>query len=185
MKIPVRFIRLLAAVAMATWTANLLACTSFPVEIDYDPQVQFGELRSYAWLAREKTGDPRLDNDLLDGRIHRAVEAVLKAKGYEAASPGTADFEITYHLGVDQKIDVQTYVDPFPYRWHAGPPQAYTTVREYDVGSLVLDIVNASEKTLIWRGTTQANVERQGTPEQREVRARAAVEAILAKFPPQ
>ena len=25
-------------------------------------------------------------------------------------------------------------------RWHAGPSQAYTSVRQYDVGSLVLDV---------------------------------------------
>ena len=165
--------------------AILLACTSFPVETDYDPLVQFSELHRYAWLEREKTGDPRVDNDLLDGRIHRAVDAVLKAKGYETAALGAADFAITYHLGTELKIDVQTYVDPYPYRWQAGPWHAYTTVREYDVGSLVLDIVNASEKRLIWRGTTRAVVELQGTPEEREARARAAVEAILAKFPPQ
>lgn len=170
-------------------TASLAGCTSFPVETDYDPEIDFGSLGSYGWLEakREKTGDPRIDNDLLDARVRRAVDAALAAKGYRKTEGEPADFEVTYHVGVERQVDVQTYVDSYPrgYRWYSGPTQAYTTVREYDVGSLVLDIVSPSEKQLIWRGATQARINDAGTPEQREKRARAAVDAILAKFPPQ
>ena len=141
-------------------TASLAGCTSFPVETDYDPEIDF---------------------------VRRAVDAALAAKGYRKTDDGSADFEVTYHVGVERQVDVQTYVDSYPrgYRWYSGPTQAYTTVREYDVGSLVLDIVSPSEKQLIWRGATQARINDAGTPEQREKRARAAVDAILAKFPPQ
>jgi hypothetical protein len=180
---------------MFTIAIALLACSAvsgclgLPVETDYDPEVEFASLGSYAWLdtERKKTGDPRLDNDLLDGRVRRAVDDALASKGYEKKAAGGADFEITYHVALEKQIDVQTYVDSYPhgYRWHAGPSHAYTSVREYDVGSLVLDVIDPNRKQLIWRGATQARIQDNGTPEQREQRAREAVNAILAKFPPQ
>jgi hypothetical protein len=183
---PIRLAYAIVAIASAEL---LVGCASFPVETDYDPATDFAALSSYAWLeaTREKTGDPRLDNDLLDARVRRAVEAALSTKGYRKAEAGSTDFEITYHVGVERQVDVQTYVDSYPrgYRWHSGPTHAYTTVREYDVGSLVLDILDPSEKRLIWRGATQARINANGTPEEREQRARSAVDAILARFPPQ
>lgn len=173
----------------STALAVLLAgCAGYPVETDYDPAVDFAGLRTYRWLAveRPRTGDPRLDSDLLDGRVRRAVDTALATRGYTRVDGEGADFEVTYHVGVDKQVDVQTYVDSYPrgYRWYPGPSQTYTTVREYEVGSLVLDILSPASKQLIWRGATQARVTDDGTPQEREQRAHDAVGAILAKFPP-
>lgn len=167
----------------------VIGCVSYPVETDYDPAIDFGVLKTYRWLPveKDKTGDPRLDSDLLAARVQRAVDAALATKGYSKLESGSADFEITYHVGVERQVDVQTYIDSYPrgYRYRSFPAQAHTTVREYEVGSLVLDVVSPSARQLIWRGSTQARITEDGTPEERDARARAAVDAILAKFPPQ
>jgi hypothetical protein len=181
-------IRILAPTLAAACVALLAGCTSFPVETDYDPAVDFATLQTYAWIdGPPKTGDPRLDNDLLARRIRRAIDTQLAAKGYREAESGAPDFEVTYLLGVERQVDVQTYVDTYPrgYRWYPGPSQAYTTVREYDVGSLVIDVVDPRKKQLIWRGSTEARLQDDGTPEERDARANAAVSAILDRFPPQ
>ena len=173
-----------------TLTLGVLAaaCTSFPVDTDYNPEVDFAVLRHYVWSERDPnpSADPRVDNDLLDGRIRRAVDAALALKGYQPAGAAPADFEITYHVAVERAIDVETYIDAYPrgYRWGAGLTQAYTNVREYDVGSLVLDVLSGDSQKLIWRGSTQAEIDQAGTPEARTQRVRDAVDAILAQFPP-
>jgi len=181
-------IRTLATVSAAIFVAALLGCASYPVQTDYDPDIGFESLRTYSWLdaRQEKTGDPRIDNDLLDRRVRRAVEAELDAKGYRKVEAAQADFALNYHLSVERQIDVQTYVDSpsYGYGWRGGYSNAYTTVQEYDVGSLVIDIIRPGEERLIWRGATQARTHEKGTPEERDERAQAAVSAILAKFPP-
>ena len=183
-------IRTLLAALTTVCLAALLGCVSYPVETDYDPEIGFDSLHSYTWLSttRDKTGDPRIDNDLLDRRVRRAVEAAFETKGYRKVAAAEADFAINYHVGIERQIDVQTYVDTpsygYGYRWSGGYSHAYTTVQEYDVGSLILDVIKPNEERLIWRGATQARMYEEGTPEQRDTRVQAAVDAILAKFPP-
>ena len=165
------------------------ACAGPSVTTDYDPEVDFGALRRYAWSERESApaADPVVTNDLLDARIRRAVGRAMASKGYLPAGDGPADFELAYHVAIERAIDVQTYIDAYPrgYRWGAGLTRAYTNVREYDLGSLVLDVSSAETRALIWQGATQARINEAGTPEERSERVNRAVDTILEKFPPQ
>ena len=175
--------------AVCTVLASLaLGCAVFPVEPDYDPDADFDALRTFLWAERDgsEAAEREIENDLLDARVRRAVEASLSAKGFVLAQTKSADFEVAYHVAVNRKVDVATYVDAFPrgYRWGPGITQAYTTVREYAVGSLVLDVLSGDTGKLIWRGSIQARIGEPGTPEARSQRVQAAVDAILGRFPP-
>jgi hypothetical protein len=64
------------------------------------------------------------------------------------------------------------------------PPVTTTYVRQYEEGTLVLDIVNAKSNQLMWRGSAQAEINRQLKPEEREKRLQEAIGKILAQFPP-
>ena len=55
---------------------------------------------------------------------------------------------------------------------------------EYQVGTLILDVVLAHDRQLIWRGSASDEVYPDLSPEAREKRIRSAVEKILAPFPP-
>ena len=48
----------------------------------------------------------------------------------------------------------------------------------------IIDIVSASEKQLIWRGTASDEIYPGNSAEAREKRVREAVQQILALFPP-
>ena len=175
----------------AVWTllaSLIVGCAALPVETDYDPDADFEALRTFLWVQREGSGaaEAPIENDLLDARVRRAVEASLSAKGFVLTETHDADFEVAYHVAVNRKVDVATYVDSFPrgYRWGPGITQAYTSVREHAVGSLVLDVVRGDTGKLIWRGSTQARIGEPGTPDARSQRVQAAVDAILERFPP-
>jgi hypothetical protein len=175
----------------AVWTvlaALAVGCAAVPVETDYDPDADFEALRTFLWAERDgaEAAEPAMENDLLDARVRRAVEASLSAKGFVLAETPRADFEVAYHVAVDRKVDVATYVDAFPrgYRWGPGITQAYTTVREHAVGSLVIDVLRGDTGKLIWRGSAQARIGQPGTPEARSQRVQAAADAILGRFPP-
>ncbi len=175
-------IRFLAALAMVA-----CSCSSIKVDTDYNPNVDFASLRSFAWLpsAGEKTGDPRIDNPLLAGRIERAAEEALMAKGFSKVDEDKADFFVNYHVGVDTKVDVTSVPTMYGYGRWGGVYVSETRVDQYEQGTLLIDVIDRDRHDLLWRGSGQARIQENGSPQQREERVRKAVIAILADFPPQ
>lgn len=167
----------------------LVGCTSIQVTSDHDPGADFSKLRSYAWAPVHDDGssDSRVDNDLLDKRVREAVNRELAARGFGLVPKGQADFWITYHAGVESKVDVQTLYRSYPYRpgYVAWGGYSETVVREFDQGTLILDIVSPRSSQLIWRGTAQAEVHESSSTEKRTRLVNDAVSRMLAKFPPE
>jgi hypothetical protein len=180
------------SVVMSVATGLLMgigACSSIQVTSDYDPQTNFGALRSYAWLAnaRQPGDDPRLHNSLVDARVRTAVDDVLATKGYRKTAATSANFLVTYYLGLENKIDVHTIHSSYGYGyrgWYGGYGTE-TMVDQYDEGSIILDVLDPKGSDLLWRGTGSARVSTSNTPEEREKRINEAVAKILASFPPQ
>jgi len=164
-----------------------LGCSSFRVDHDYDPRVDFTRLHTYAWLPHSvEQSDPSIDTDLLRVRVQRAVDTALETKGFTPAPAGTApDFLADYHVYTKEKVDLVT----FPSTWGYGPGWYWgmgTEVqsREYTQGTLVIDFVDGAKKQLLWRGAASAEITRSRSPEERAARVDEAVQEILAPFPP-
>lgn len=175
-------------------TLSTLACSSISVTSDYDVTVNFDALHTYNWAPEPeherddpRTVDPRLNNSLVDGRVRRAVDYELSQRGYQKELDGAVDFWVTYHVGMDRKLNVTTVQS------HAGYYRGYrdwggyseTHLREYEEGTLLIDVVDPESGSLIWRGTAQAPVSELRTPEERTARIDMIVAAVLAKFPPE
>ncbi len=166
---------------------SCLACSTVRVSTDYDPNADLASMRSYAWLD-ERSGvlDDRSDvTSLLDRRIRRAIDAELQEKGLAPSDRGKAALWVTYRLSVETRMDVDTIHTTAGYGrgWYGGV-SSHTVVREYEEGTLLIDLIDASTKQLVWRGTGEARVRESSSPEQREARIRQAVREILASFPP-
>lgn len=165
-----------------------LACSGVRVTTDFDPSADFTRVRSYAWLDERSgvQGDRADVTSLLDRRVRRSVDAELQRKGLSAVGRAEADVLVTYHLGVETKLDVNTIDTGYGYgrsRYRAGV-STHTTVTEYQEGTLLIDVIEPKSKQLIWRGSGQARIRRSSTPEQREERIDQAVAQILESFPP-
>jgi hypothetical protein len=165
-----------------------LACTTLRVSTDYDPSENFGEYRTYAWLPEEPTptGSPRLDSPLLHERIRKAVDRALEAKGFQRTE--TPDFLVKFDLTTQRRLDVSTYNNGFyrGYGYWVSIPQ--TEVREYEEGSLVIDVIDREEKKVVWRGIGQRRLRGDGSnddPEELQKRADDVAAAVLKDFPPQ
>jgi hypothetical protein len=180
--------------------AILVGCAGIQVSSDYDRNTNFSGLKTYDWISptQPKTGDPRLDNTLLDSRIRSAVENQLNLKGYQKATAGSPDFQLAYHASIEEKLNATTfdYYDyTYPSYYHprygfSGPiytafPASQTYVYEYEEGTLLLDMIDPKTKKLIWRGIAVGTVQSHATPEKREKRINQAVADMLRKFPPQ
>jgi hypothetical protein len=165
-----------------------LGCAATRTSSDYDPAANFASYHSYGWLPDlpAATGDPRADNPLLHERIRTNIDRVMKSKGFALSED--PDVLITYHVSTAQKLDVDTwnsgvgYYGGWGYGW--GIPQ--TTVRQYEEGTLIIDVIDARAKKVIWRGTgTRRLAEGQLDPAERDQRVFESVNDTLAGFPPQ
>lgn len=182
-------------IGAALLTLLLGACTGVPVSTDYNTEYRFQPQSSYAWLEREREfSDPRVDNDLVEARVRRAVDSQLRAKGLtQAQSVESADLLVSYHIGREDKIDVQTFRSHFGYYpcWHCyGPHWGYGPhgddiwVSEYTQGTLVIDVIDAESRKLVWHGVAERRLPSFKTPQERDAYIRETVTAILARFPP-
>jgi len=71
-----------------------------------DPNYDFKKLETYGWMPREDLGDPRIDQDRLDVRVHAGVDGDLQNKGYRLET-AAADFLVGYRavLGRQRTVD--------------------------------------------------------------------------------
>ncbi len=169
-------------------TVGWLGCSGIHVTTDFDPSANFSDAKSYAWFDERSgvQGDRADVTSLLDRRVRSAVDAELQAKGLARVDKSAAKLFVTYHLGVESKLDIDTINSGYGYGRYGryGGIATTTTVREYQEGTLLIDLVDPSSKQLIWRGAGQARLREYSSPEEREQRVGEAVKAILADFPP-
>ncbi len=187
--------RAAASVLVLVLAALGTACSSVRTQYDFDPSTDFSAWRTYAWYpsGSPPTGDPRLDNPLLHGRIEAAVNRTLGVRGYTQVQGGTPDFYVNYHLSTEERLDVRTmnrtYAGgPYRHRWRGagwgGVGWTETVVDQYEVGTLVIDFIDASARRLVWRGSGTRRLSRNPQPDKLTQRVNEAVDEILAQFPP-
>ena len=151
------------------------------VRADYDTSADFARLRTYTWLQKplDAPRDPRINNDLLDSRVHAAVNEELHAKGY-TESTERPDFRVTYHVILKEKLE------PSAYGYGLGSTSVAADVRAatYEEGMLLLDLVDGATNELVWRGSAQARIDPTRSPQERTELIKTVVHKMLEKFPP-
>ncbi len=178
--------------------ALLSACAGTPVLTDYDPDYPFAQVKAFAWLetgtAEQTPAEGR--NDLMRDRLHTAIEEQLKARGLRKAdSAARADVLLTFHMGIEEKVEVYDFHDHFGYypcfnkrcSGHAYYPHGIHHDRwetEYQEGRLVIDMVAADTKKLVWRGVSERRIPWLETPEERRLFIVDVVGSILQHYPP-
>jgi hypothetical protein len=174
-------------VASAVLTLMVSSCSAVRVTTDYDTGRSFASYRTWTWVPgpRPQTGDPHLDNDLLDRRVRGAVERELAARGFQKVERDPSFF-VEYHTALASKVQVRSIGSIYGYGpgdWDPVAPGG-TFARTYDEGSLIVDIVDAESRELVWRGIARAEVYPTDSPAEREREINEAVRKILERFPP-
>ncbi len=174
--------------ALIASVALLSGCSVVSVSRDYDPSADFSSLSTYAWKYEKQpvTGNPRIDNDLVDQRVRAAVDAELEAKGFERAERSNADCLVAYFIEYKRRISGNTWV----FGLGSGMYDGYggigynTAISDYDEGFLTIDVIDRPLDKTIWRGVGQrATYEAEDPGRVTEIIGKA-VSRILADFPP-
>jgi hypothetical protein len=179
-----RMQRILALTFGIGLVASLSACSSVSYNHDFDPTVNFGGFQTYAWIQPADDQAQRFLSPLVERRIIAAIDSELAAKGFQKATTGRPDFLVNTYGATQEKIDVNTYYSGWGYYgWYGGTS---VDVRQWTQGTLIIDIIEFSEKDLAWRGYAQAAVDdvSRMQPEEITRRVNEVVKNILKDFPP-
>lgn len=180
--------------------AMLTACAStFKATHDHDVNHNFSNYQTFAWISENpmKVGQGvSTINPLLEPRIMSALETALGAKGYQLVREApSADFVVSFTVGSRDEIKVDSYPSMsmgygMGYPGHWGWGSAYygfsateTSVRQYTKGMLAVDVFDVKDRRPVWHGVASKTINESDREEMDET-IKAAVDAIVAGFPP-
>jgi hypothetical protein len=170
--------------------ASSLACVTGHGHFDFDPQVSFPAYRTFAFVYPEPSGEQVpvptgdvLDSQLIERHVRVAIERELGAKGLEVAKEDQADLLIAFNVSSRQAARTEFYPSTgyyWPYDWwHAHWDYVYTRI--YTEGLMIVDLVDAKLRKLVWRGWTADPLPSSG--EYQDV-VDHAVHEVMRNFPP-
>lgn len=176
------------AIILVVGLAIVAGCgTSISTNYDFDVNANFEQYRTYDWvpLPEVEPGSAqqaRQRNDLLDKRIKNAVNDKMSEKGLSLNSDAP-DLLVVYHVGVQDKVQVNDwgyrYSDSY-WGWGGREIDVYN----YEEGTLILDLIDAGTKQLVWRGAGKVALDSGSGPKGDDELVRKVVGKIMSKYPP-
>jgi hypothetical protein len=166
-------------------------CAGQQVTTDYSPATGFSQFKTFALVMPPDTGAQQL----LDQRVRNAVQAQLTTKGLTLADRQDADLYVGYGLVDKTHQEVYRYNDAWGWGngwgwryWRYGVAWPMTTQRQietYTDGTVVVNLVDAKTKKVVWEGEVPDAV---NLPVDNPIRATkevdAAVTKLFTKYPP-
>jgi Domain of unknown function (DUF4136) len=164
---------LLAAIIVPLFAAPVYAQKP---QIQWNKDYDFDAIGTFQWQLTPDT-DLEKSEPFLHSRIKNAIEYQLTASGLTEVQ-SNPDVYVNYSTSTSNEVRLQS--DSYGYGFGGygrggwgyygyrgvGPVSTTTRVTEYQKGTLVVDIWDAKEKELVWRGavtnTVPENVEKAG-----------------------
>jgi len=187
--------------ALLVGTLGLSGCASL-VSTQVDKEANFNQYKTFTWLEPEvKVGtNPLYKSNLIDRNIRQAVEQGFAQRGIMRTTQ-QPDLLVQYHTYTEKKR--QSYSNfnygpffpyggwgyPFGLGWgrfygwgfpYGGWGNGYNRSYTFTEGTLVLDVLDARTRELLWRGSIQGEVD---NVKQLQRRAEKAAQAIMKKYP--
>lgn len=148
--------RTLTAVALTLLSVSVFAQD---VKTDFDPSANFAAIKTFSIRIGTTWGNP-----LGEARVLQEFDKTIVEKGWtKTVDEAKADALVVIHGASEVKKDLNTFYSGASwggygyYGWGGmggvGMATATTSVSEYTVGTLVVDIFDARTKKLIFRGS--------------------------------
>ncbi|WP_201352749.1 DUF4136 domain-containing protein [Hydrogenimonas urashimensis] len=166
----------------------LAGCSSLRVTSDYNPNYDFSKLERVA-IFYPKSDDNTIS--LAQQRFAKAIEDVMRQKGFFVSDKDNADFYILFHLDVTEKRQVVTdyqMVGLYPYYpgyWGYGMTVPVEREYTWTEGKFIIDAVDPEGNRIFWRGMATDRLKDFDTPQERIEYIRHIVAEVLKHFPPE
>jgi len=161
-------IRLLTIIFVAL---SLGACTTMSVTFDYDKAADFGKYKTFGFVkpAQEDLGElaqkyPEVINKLNGQRIEQAIINEMTTRGYTQSE--NPDLFVTYYIKLQTQTEYQANTMGYGggmygagyygfyggYAGWGGMSTTTVTPVNYNSGSIIIDVVERADNTLVWYG---------------------------------
>jgi len=154
------------------------------IKVDYDKAADFTKYKTFAIKLGTSWNNP-----LGEKRVLAEIQQGLTEKGWTATTDDAkADAVVVLHGATEKQKSLNTFYSGgyggYGWRggWGGGMSSSTTTVDEYTVGTLVVDIFDAKTKALVYRGT--ASDEISNKPEKNAKKLAKASDKLFKDFPP-
>ncbi len=160
------------------------------VRYNFDKNTDFSKFKTYKWVTIK---DAQTVNELVDKNIKEAIEAQLAAKGLTKTDGDNADLLIAYQPAVGQEKEFSSYNSSWGYGpgwhgggWYGGPSSSWTTGQTSTIyiGQLAVDIYDAANKNLVWRGTASKQLDPKAKPDKQQKNLTKAMTKLFKNYPP-
>lgn len=166
-------------VAVASLALGTIAFAQ-SVTYDFDKATDFSRVKTYAWVRGTELSDP-----LNHKRIVSAVDAQLASRGMaRVEASGNPDVLVAYHASFDRDLQINGFSSGWGGYRFGGSRSGSARVEEILIGTLVVDMVDAKTRTIVWRGTASREVDVKASPEKRERNINKAAEKLFRNYPP-
>jgi hypothetical protein len=166
---------ILAAILLTTQVLAL------EIQVDYNRQIEFRGYHTFTWVEVTTPLSPMTRN-----RIREAVVAAMTRRGLDEVAEG-GDLLVVTHAArnTGREISAHTWsYGGWGYgAWNdAGWGSSTVNVSEVEMGTLVVDLIDAASEDLVWRGVAEAALQKD--PNKGEKLLRKAANKMFKEFPP-
>jgi hypothetical protein len=151
------------------------------VNVNYVPGTDFSKYKTYKWIEIQGAEKP---DQIVDTQIKQAIDKVLGGKGLAKATGDTADLFIAYQVAVNQERQWNAYNTGGYGAWRYGGGMGTATSSTIHIGTIALDMYDASAKELVWKGQASKTLSGEKNPEKRQKNIEKAMAKLLKDFPP-
>jgi hypothetical protein len=177
-------------VRFAPLASFLLAASCFAgpkIEGKLGPGVTMSGISSYAVLAAPKGVGERTEAGVafIENRVAPEVGTAMAAKGYVSAPKESADLLVAVFVSQTGEVDAVRW-GYTTVGWEIWGPWwgtgVYGYTQEYRTGTIIVDVVSAKEKKVLYRGVASGVMGLHGEPDQDKIRS--SVRKMLKGLPP-
>jgi hypothetical protein len=176
-------------------SAAAVACmNAIHVETAIAPDANLSSAHTYRFLlvpaARkpQETSNPMFESSITGQQVKRDIGQALQSRGY-VRQEDNADLSVAYYISAKQKLEVTDYNYGYAFwgwhrwRWWGGPWGAWPAqeITQFEEGTIIIDILDGSGKTLLWRGMGKSDVPDDAQEYAKDVDN--TVHAIMRHFP--
>ncbi len=152
------------------------------VETTFDWKADFSSYRTWMWTDKKPVvADSLIGDDPLDRMIRRAVDRELGNKGLRPVAD-KPDLLVKYKGKIQAAVSASPGATGYSYNWRWSKSAAGGMQQDsYRKGTLVIDLIDAQTRELVWRGSTSRSLTYE---EGARGKIPEVVREILSHYPP-
>ncbi len=159
----------------------MLACgAALAQDVSYNsmPGVDFSKFHTYKWITIEGASYP---NQIVDAQIKSSIDSQLASKGLTKTDSEKADLYIGYQASISQQKQWNAYGGG-GLRWGGGMASAQSST--INIGTLVVDMYDPSNKQLVWTGRATKTLDPNANQEKKQKNLDKAMQKLFKNYPP-